>query len=85
MPDVSDERRDKFHNYIQSELGPPKGIPEGSLLIGWIICTGWIDPTGERHSARAHAAELPGWAADGLAHHFLYADWDTDEEGDDSV
>lgn len=75
--DLSDERRDRLHRFLQED-GPADPAAKGALLAGWVIVTAWIDPNGERWLTKAHAAELPSWAANGLHHEALYGDWDTE-------
>lgn len=78
--DLSDERRDRLHAFLQSEGPPdPEQNQRGALLTGWVVVSAWVDPDGERWIAKAHAAELTYWAANGLHHEALYGDWDDDE------
>lgn len=78
MSDESDAKRDRLHEFLQSDQ-VPTSAPEGSLLVGWVIVTAWVDPAGERWQAKAYAAELAPWMADGLLHEALYGDWDKSE------
>lgn len=75
VSDNSDERRDALHGFLQSQ-GPATDEAKGALLTGWVVVTAWVDTSGERWTTKAHAAELPPWAASGLHHEALYGNWD---------
>ncbi len=79
MPDLSDERRDGLHAFLQ-EQGPPNVEATGALLTGWVLVTSWVSPDGERWLAKGFAAELTHWAATGMHHEALYGDWPEDEQ-----
>lgn len=80
VADASDEKRDALHKFLQEQGSPGEGIREGALLTGWVIVTAWIDPAGDPWLAKAHAAELPTFAANGMHHEALYGDWPSRDE-----
>lgn len=82
MADVSDERRDKLHAFLQ-EAGPAE-IDKQAVLVGWAIVCDWMDEDSERWLSKAHSASLPAWLASGLHHEALYGDWpERDMSGDE--
>lgn len=68
--------RNHLHDNIQHTVSLDEDIPEGALLIGWIVIAEWMAPDGDRWLSRidggASSRALPAWQTQGYLHNSLH-------------
>lgn len=79
--DVSDERRDALHEFIQEQ--GPLDVEGSAVLVGWAVVCDWMDEGGERWLSKAHSASIPDWVASGLHHVALNGEWPSHDADED--
>jgi hypothetical protein len=82
--------RAHIHDAIQNTVAIDDGLPEGSMLMGWVTIAEWMAPDGERwlsiiDGTATPDKACPAWQRQGYLHNALFdaADFIPDDEDED--
>lgn len=78
--------RTHLHEAIQDIVGLDDGLPEGSVMLGWVTVVEWSAPNGQRWLSMLDGCAIPGvraaqWQREGYLHNALF---DTFSPSDDA-